>query len=50
MKGMSDQATCAAWLKSPCFQALCGETHFRHPLPSDRSRIARQAIARQSAK
>ena len=49
MKGLSDEETCAAWLENPYFQAFCGETHFQHRLPFDRSSIARQAIAKQSA-
>jgi len=49
MKGLSDEETCAAWLENPYFQAFCGETHFQHRLPIDRSSIARQAIAKQSA-
>jgi len=49
MKGLSDEETYATWLENPYFQAFCGETHFQHRLPFDRSSIARQAIARQSA-
>ena len=49
MKGLSDEETCAAWRENPYFQAFCGETHFQHRLPFDRSSIARQAIAKQSA-
>ena len=37
MKGFSDDETCAAWLENPYFQAFCGETHFQHRLPFDRS-------------
>lgn len=49
MKGLSDEELCAVWVENPYFQAFCGETHFRHRLPFDRSSIARQAIAKQSA-
>ena len=39
MKGFSDDETCAAWLENPYFQAFCGETHFQHRLPFDRSSL-----------
>ncbi len=41
MKGFSDDETCAAWLENPYFQAFCGETHFQHRLPFDRSSLTR---------
>ena len=41
MKGLSDEETCAAWLENPYFQAFCGETHFRHEPPLDRSSMTR---------
>ena len=41
MKGLSDEETCAVWLENPYFQAFCGETHFRHRLPFDRSSMTR---------
>ena len=41
MKGLSDEETCAAWLENPYFQAFCGETHFQHALPFDRSSMTR---------
>ncbi len=41
MKGLSDEETCAAWLENPYFQAFCGETHFQHRLPIDRSSMTR---------
>ena len=41
MKGLSDEETCAAWLENPYFQAFCGETHFQHRLPFDRSSMTR---------
>ena len=37
MKGLSDEETCAVWLENPYFQYFCGETHFQHRLPFDRS-------------
>jgi IS5 family transposase len=37
IKGLSDEAVCAAWVENPYFQAFCGETHFQHKLPADRS-------------
>ena len=41
MKGLSDEETCAAWLENPYFQAFCGETHFQHRLPFERSSLTR---------
>ena len=41
MKGLSDEETCAAWRENPYFQAFCGETHFQHRLPFDRSSMTR---------
>jgi len=41
MKGLSDEETCAVWVENPYFQAFCGETHFRHKLPFDRSSMTR---------
>ncbi len=41
MKGLSDEEVCATWLENPYFQAFCGETHFRHRLPFDRSSMTR---------
>lgn len=41
MKGLSDEETCATWLENPYFQAFCGETHFQHRLPFDRSSMTR---------
>jgi hypothetical protein len=41
MKGLSDEETCAAWLENPYFQAFCGESHFQHRLPFDRSSMTR---------
>ncbi|UEX83764.1 transposase [Shinella zoogloeoides] len=36
-----DEQTCAAWLENPYFQAFCGECHFQHRLPFDRSSMTR---------
>ena len=41
MKGLSDEETCAVWLENPYVQAFCGETHFQHRLPFDRSSMTR---------
>ena len=41
MKGLSDEETCAVWRENPYFQAFCGETHFQHRLPFDRSSMTR---------
>jgi len=41
MDGLSDEAVCARFLDSPYVQLLCGETHFRHDLPLDRSSMTR---------
>jgi transposase, IS5 family len=41
MKGLSDEETCAIWRENPYFQAFCGETHFQHRLPFDRSSMTR---------
>ena len=41
MDGLSDEAVCARYLDSPYVQAFCGESHFQHALPLDRSSMAR---------
>jgi IS5 family transposase len=41
LKGLSDDGVCAAWVENPYFQAFCGETHFQHQLPADRSSMTR---------
>ena len=41
MDGLSDEAICARYLDSPYVQAFCGETHFQHTLPLDRSSMTR---------
>ena len=38
---LSDEAVCAAWVENPYYQAFCGETHFQHVLPADRSSMTR---------
>ena len=41
MDGLSDEAVCARYLDSPYAQLFCGESHFRHGLPLDRSSLTR---------
>jgi transposase, IS5 family len=41
MDGISDEAVCARFLDSPYVQLFCGETHFQHVLPLDRSSMTR---------
>lgn len=41
MDGLSDDAVCARFLDSPYVQLFCGESHFRHALPLDRSSMTR---------
>jgi IS5 family transposase len=41
MDGLSDEAVCACFLDSPYVQLFCGETHFQHALPLDRSSMTR---------
>jgi IS5 family transposase len=41
MDGLSDEAACARFLDSPYVQLFCGETHFQHALPLDRSSMTR---------
>ena len=41
MDGLSDEAVCARALDSPYVQLFCGETHFQHALPLDRSSMTR---------
>lgn len=41
IKALSDEAVCAVWVENPYFQAFCGETHFQHVLPADRSSMTR---------
>lgn len=41
MDGLSDEAVCARFLDSPYVQLFCGETHFQHALPFDRSSMTR---------
>jgi IS5 family transposase len=41
MDGLSDDAACARYLDSPYVQLFCGESHFQHALPLDRSSMTR---------
>ncbi|EZP81283.1 IS5 family transposase [Novosphingobium resinovorum] len=41
MEGLSDEAVCARWVENPYHQFFCGEQHFRHKLPLDRSSMTR---------
>ena len=41
MKGLSDEELCAAWVENPYMQAFCGEIHFQHQAPFDRSSMTR---------
>ncbi|HYI84153.1 MAG TPA: transposase [Acetobacteraceae bacterium] len=41
MDGLSDEAACARYLDSPHVQRFCGEAHFQHALPLDRSSMTR---------
>jgi hypothetical protein len=41
MDGLSDDAVCARFLDSPYVQLFCGESHFQHALPLDRSSMTR---------
>lgn len=41
MDGLSDEAVCTRYLDSPYVQLFCGETHFQHALPLDRSSMTR---------
>jgi IS5 family transposase len=41
MDGLSDEAVCARYLDSPYAQLFCGEAHFQHALPLDRSSMTR---------
>lgn len=41
MDGLYDDAVCARFLDSPYVQLFCGETHFQHALPLDRSSMTR---------
>ncbi len=41
MDGLSDEAVCARYLDSPYAQLFCGEAHFQHAPPLDRSSMTR---------
>lgn len=42
MEGLSDEAVCARWVDNRYYQFFCGEQHFRHKLPLDRSPMTRR--------
>ena len=37
MHNGSDEVLCARWVENPYYQQFCGEEHFRHTAPFDRS-------------
>lgn len=39
--GLSEEEVVNRWPKNPCWQALCGETFFRHEKPINRSDLSR---------
>jgi Transposase domain (DUF772). len=41
VKGLFDEAVCAAWIENSYFQAFCGERFVHHRLPLDRSSMTR---------
>ncbi len=41
MDGIADEAICARYLDSPYVQLFCGDVHFQHALPLDRSSMTR---------
>ena len=41
MYDLSDEALTARWVENPYFQYFCGEEHFRHTGPFDRSSMSR---------
>ncbi len=41
MHDLSDEGLCARWIENPYFQLFCGEEHFQHRLPFDRSSLTR---------
>lgn len=41
MDGLSDEVVCKRWVENPYWQYFCGEQHFRHKLPFDRSSMTR---------
>ena len=38
---LSDEMLCARWVENPYYQHFCGEEHFRHTAPFDRSSMTR---------
>lgn len=41
MHNLSDEELTARWVENPYFQHFCGEEHFRHKAPFDRSSMSR---------
>src|SRR5262245_45355010 len=41
MHNLSDEELVARWVENPYFQHFCGEEHFRHAAPFDRSSLTR---------
>ena len=41
MHNVSDEVLCARWVENPYYQHFCGEEHFRHTAPFDRSSMTR---------
>ena len=41
MHNVSDEVLCARWVENPYYQQFCGEEHFRHTAPFDRSSLTR---------
>ena len=38
---LSDEMLCARWIENPYYQHFCGEEHFQHTAPFDRSSMTR---------
>ena len=41
MHNLSDEMLCARWIENPYYQHFCGEEHFQHAAPFDRSSMTR---------
>ena len=41
MHNLSDEMLCARWIENPYYQHFCGEEHFQHTAPFDRSSMTR---------
>ena len=41
MHNLSDEMLCARWVENPYYQHFCGEEHFQHKAPFDRSSMTR---------